>query len=218
MPAPPRKGFRRNARQGRQNRPARGHNDRSIDLPRNSPRREYPRTETISRDSIRLLRHGPRRNEPPFPLRLEDGASTSFAEILDRATLRSSGLGEQELENIASADDPARKLRFCVYNSPHGERRVRAYNGHSLSGVIMPEAGGIPLTQRFILPATSLEAEHEIHRDGCRLVTDRKEFHFADGVCSARHHTYLRRSHRKSVFYYARRPQSNCDGLRLPQA
>ena len=53
----------------------------------------------------------------------------------------------------------------------------------------MPEAGGVPLTQRFILHATSLEAAHEIHRDGFRLVTDRQEFHFADGVYSAPQHT-----------------------------
>ena len=117
MPAPPRNGFRRNARQGRQNRPARGHNDRSIGLSRNSQRRQYHRTETISRDLVRLLRHGPRRNGPPFPSRLEDGASTSLAEILARATFRS-GLGERDLENIVSPDDPARKLRFEVYNSP----------------------------------------------------------------------------------------------------
>lgn len=127
MPAHPRSGFRRPGRTNSRNRPARNHNGRGVDLSRrshsparDSPRMGYPRTEMISRNLIRLLRHEPRRSEAPPPLKLADGASLPSDEVSPHSTFRCCGIDEQELERIVSDDDPTRKLRFGVYNSPNG--------------------------------------------------------------------------------------------------
>ena len=116
---------------------------------------------------IRLLRHPPRRNEPPFPLDPTDGDSITFIDIIAHPTFREYSLGEAELDGIVSPNEPDRKLRFGVFNSQDGFRKVRAYNGHFIPGVIKPTSGSIPLAQKYAIHGTSLDAAHHIVNDGC---------------------------------------------------
>ena len=68
----------------------------------------------------------------------------SIKEVAQRSTFRDMAVTEEEIEGVISKDDPMGKMRFDAYNSPDGNRRVRAYNGHTAAGIIAPEKG-IPL-------------------------------------------------------------------------
>ena len=119
---------------------------------------------------MRLLWNFPKRRESHFPIGLTAGGSISLAAVIQRATFRPYALDEHELGNIVSPTEPGQKLRYDVYNTEKGERRVRACNDHSIEGITPPETGVLPIASQFITHGATLDASHAIANDGFRLL------------------------------------------------
>ena len=167
---------------------------------RGNSRRDFPRLETISRNLIRLLRHGPRRGEQDLHLNRSDGGSVALDTLAQHPTFTERNATFDEINQLVGSDEPSNKLRFDVYNAEDGARMVRAYNGHSLDGIIRPGNATMPLTQPFIIHGTTLENAKLILSDGLRLLGDRRDHHFVDSTYSQRQHLYLRSSSAKEVW------------------
>ena len=194
MPAP-----RRNNRSGRDNRYNGPRNNRHVqntDRYGNNVRSQTPRRDArgsagndrmseVSRHLVRLPRHPPKRNEARSPVDFPSAASVSLSEVVNRPTFKRYQVTEEELLGLISRNDPRDKLRFDSYTSESGERRVSAFNGHSIPNVALPERSHAPAS-RFVIHGTTLEASHAIALDGFRLVGGRKGFHFTDSTYSAR--------------------------------
>ena len=207
MPAP-----RRNGRFQRDNRyNSRMDNRRMVQTQRNNTRNraQTPRQrdrrisdnmEDISRQLIRLLRREPKRRAAHFPVDLATGSSISLAEVLRHPTCSEYGITEEQLDALVPASDPAKKLRFDAYTTSGGQRRVRAFNGHSLVGIIPPESDCLPLSSQFAIHGANVEASHAIAMRGFRLIGDRNDLHFIDSTYSAIQLAYVRGVNRKSVW------------------
>ena len=135
-----------------------------------------------------------------LPLNRKDSGSVALNTVVNYPTFSPTNASFDEIHNIVANDQPANKLRFDVYNSEDNTRMVRAYQCHSMGGIIKPDNSPLPLTQDFILHGTSLENAHSILRDGLRLLSDRKEHHFVDAMYSQRQFQHLQSKSKKEVW------------------
>ena len=51
-----------------------------------------------------------------------------------------------------------------------------AYNGHAIDGILMPETGTLPTTQKYAIRGNTLESDHAIVNCGLILAIDINEF------------------------------------------
>ena len=149
----------------------------------------HPRIVSISKNLPRVLRHGANQWEPALELDLQDGAPSLITDIICHETFRKKRTTEQDIRQCC-AETEDNKRRFDLY-AGHGGLSIRAFNGHTLQGVAQPTSHVETMSQRFLLHATQVASARCILREGFRLVSGRRDFHFVECRFSTRQRRYL---------------------------
>ena len=94
-----------------------------------------------------------------------------------------------DIEPLLRESDTNGKLRLDISNSPCGDRKIRAYNGHSVRGVVIPLVNKVPVTHPFVIHGASVDDAPRILSEGVKLARGRADFHFVDAIYIPRDNT-----------------------------
>ena len=162
----------------------------SLDTPVPLIRRgRHSRTETISRNLPRLLRHGPRADEAPLDIILFDDGNVIIADLARRPTFGKMHVSQAEIITISNGRDSDRKNRCDLQATLYGPK-MRCHQGHTLPVTRAPDTRTLA-HQSYLKHATEPEAAAPILLSGMKQMRNRQELHFVELQYDERQSHYI---------------------------
>ena len=141
----------------------------------------------------RVLRQGTDvAREGPLRLNRRDGASALVREMVAHSAFQKLRATKDDIIQCASSRGRSSKMRFDFHTAADGDR-VRAFQGRTVEAEPCIEHTRT-MSQRFALHATQVASARRIAHEGFKLLTGRREFHFAEARFNTRQANYLRDS------------------------